>query len=69
MYSFLVDDSSEHKNAKGVNKKVVATMNIKMFCWMKNVWDIQWIGFKFPEHELMKSTKFLCLVLMIKYIS
>ena len=23
MYSFLVDDSSEHKNAKGVNKNVV----------------------------------------------
>ena len=32
MYCFLVDDSSEHKNEKGVNKKVVTTMNIKMFC-------------------------------------
>ena len=27
MYSFLVDDSSEHKKAKGVNKNVVATIN------------------------------------------
>ena len=27
MYSFLVDDSSEHKKAKGVNKNVVATIS------------------------------------------
>ena len=26
MYSFLVDDSSEHEKAKGVNKNVVATI-------------------------------------------
>ena len=26
MYSFLVDDSSEHKKAKGVNKNIVATI-------------------------------------------
>ena len=42
MNSFLIDDSSEHKNAKGLNKNVVATislMNTKMVCWMINVWD------------------------------
>ena len=27
MYSFLVDDSSEHKEAKSVNTNVVATIN------------------------------------------
>ena len=27
MYSFLVDDSSEHGKAKGVNKNVVATIS------------------------------------------
>ena len=27
MYSFLVDDSSEHKKAKDVNKNVVATIS------------------------------------------
>ena len=27
MYSFLVDDSSEHRKAKGVNKNVVATVS------------------------------------------
>ena len=27
MYSFLVDDSSEHRNAKGMNKDVVATIS------------------------------------------
>ena len=27
MYSFLVDDNSEHKEAKGVNKNVVATIS------------------------------------------
>ena len=27
MYSYLVDDNSEHKNAKGVNKNAVATIS------------------------------------------
>ena len=27
MYSYLVDDNSEHKNAKGLNKNVVATIS------------------------------------------
>ena len=27
MYSFLIDDISEHKKAKGVNKNVVATIS------------------------------------------
>ena len=27
MYSFLVDDRSEHKKAKGVNRNVVATIS------------------------------------------
>ena len=27
IYSFLVDDSSEHKKAKGVDKNVVATVS------------------------------------------
>ena len=31
-----------------------------MFCWIKNLWDIPWIGLKVKiiEQELMKSTKF-----------
>ena len=35
IYSFLVDDNSEHKKTKGMNKDVVATIShmcIKMFC-------------------------------------
>ena len=32
MYSYLVDDNSEHKKVKVVNKNVVTTMNTKMFC-------------------------------------
>ena len=35
MYSYLVDDNSEHKKSKGVNKLVVATIshnNIRTFC-------------------------------------
>ena len=27
MYSFFVDDNSEHKQAKGMNKNVVATVS------------------------------------------
>ena len=35
IYSLLVDDNSEHKKTKGMNKDVVATIShmcIKMFC-------------------------------------
>ena len=49
MYSILVDDSSVHKKAKGVNKNVVSTKShseIRVFCWIINVWDIRWIEFK-----------------------
>ena len=28
MYLYLVDDNSEHKKAKGVNKNVIATMDV-----------------------------------------
>ena len=40
-----------------------------MFCWIRNVWDIQWIGFKVKiiKKEPMKYTRFLCLALIIKY--
>ena len=38
MYSYLVDDNSEHKKSKSVNKNVVATIrNIKMFCCIRNM--------------------------------
>ena len=50
-------------------KRVI--INRKIFCWIRNIWDIQWIGFKVKiiEYELMKLTRFLCLALMIKYTS
>ena len=33
MYLYLVDDNSEHKKAKGVNRNIVTTiMNIQIFC-------------------------------------
>ena len=30
--SYLVDDNSEHKNAKGVNRNAVATLSFVKFC-------------------------------------
>ena len=63
-YSYLVNDHSEHKKVKGVNKNVVATISHNEY----NVWDIRWIGFKVNiiKQELKKSTRFLCLASMIK---
>ena len=23
-----------------------------MFCWMRNVWDMQWIGFKIKDQKI-----------------
>ena len=45
--------------------------NIKIYFWILNVWDIQWIEFKVntTEYKLMQPTKFDCLVLMTKYTS
>ena len=31
MYLYLVDDNSEHKKAKGINKNVVATIRYKKY--------------------------------------
>ena len=73
MYSFLVDNN-EYRKAKDVNKNLVATISHSKYKYVllnKNVWDIQWIEFKVKiiKQELMKSTRILCLALMIKYVS
>ena len=43
IYFFLVDDSSEGKKAKGMNKNVAITsiINTKVFCWIRNAWGIK----------------------------
>ena len=49
MYSYLVDDNSEHKKANGVNKNVLVTIShneYKDVLLNKNFWDTRWIGFK-----------------------
>lgn len=54
MYFFLVDDSCEHKKAKGMNKNVVAKISdteYKHVCWIKNVWGIWWIE---PKLKIIK---------------
>ena len=45
-YSFLVDDSNEHKKQRvwvkiSLQQKVI--ISTKMFCWIINVWNIWWI--------------------------
>ena len=71
--SFLVDENSEYKKAKSLNRNVVASIShiwYKDVFWIINVWKVQWIEFKIKiiEQKLMKSVKFHCLVLMTKYI-
>ena len=54
MYLFLVDDSIEHKKAKGMNKNAVAKISdteYKHVCWIKNVWGIWWIE---PKLKIIK---------------
>ena len=49
MYSFLVGDNNEHQKSKGVNEilsQQYDITNMKMFCWVVNIGDIQWIEFK-----------------------
>ena len=59
-YSYLLADNTENKKAKGINKNVVVRISHN---------EIQWLGFKVKiiEKELLNSTRFLCLPLIIKY--
>ena len=54
----------------GVGIEEYIGLKEKMYCWVINAWDIQWIEFKVKtiEEKNMKSTRFHCLVLMTKYI-
>ena len=80
MYSFLVDDNSEHKKAKGVNRRVFEKINdneykdalLNNICIRRSMNRIQSKDNRiktFNKINKMKSTKFQCLVLMTKYIS
>ena len=50
MCSYLVDDNSKHKKAKGINKNNVMSISHNeykdVFFWMTNVWDMWWVGIK-----------------------
>ena len=49
VYLYLVNDQSEHKKAKGVNRKVLGTIShnkYKDVLLKENVWGIWLIGFK-----------------------
>ena len=49
MYSYLVHRNSEHKKKKVWIETLLQQFilsNIKMFCWVRNDWYIQLIGFK-----------------------
>ena len=66
-YLYLVDDTSEHKNGKGVNKNVVATINYNEFkdvslnkrCFKHSMNRIQ-------SKDHRAATCKICLALMIK---
>ena len=75
MYSYFVDNNSEHKNTKGENKNVVGTISHNEYkdvslnkeCLIHSMNGIQ--SRKTIEEKLITSTRFLFLALMIKYIS
>ena len=47
MYLYLVDDNSEHKKVKGINKNIVVTISHNKYKdILLNVWNNRWIGFK-----------------------
>ena len=49
VYSFLINENSENKKAKSVNKnnfEKKLMMNTKMSFLEENIWNTQWIEFK-----------------------
>ena len=74
MYLCLVDNNNEHKKVNYVNKNAVATINhneYKDFLLNKRCLrhSVNWIQSKDRRIGIFKSTRFLCLALMIKYTS
>ena len=67
MYSYLVDDNSEHKKAKDVTKNVVAT--ISHIDYKDALLNEKFSMNRIQSKDLMKSPRFLYLALMIKYTS
>ena len=69
----MVEDNSEHKKAKGVNRNIVATKSHNEY---KDIllnkkclrYSIEF-KVKIIKEEILKSTKFHCLLLMTKYVS
>ena len=74
VYSYLVDDNSKHKTARSVNRNVVATISHNEYkdvllnkkCLRHSVSRIQSKDHKTGTYEI---ARFLCLALMMKYIS
>ena len=71
MCSFIVDDSSEHKTIKGVNKNDVTKIgrnNHKDVLLNKKYlrYAMNRIKIKIIKYELTKSSKFFCLAFMTK---
>ena len=74
IYSYLVDDNSEHKKGKGVNKNVVATIRhnkskdvlLNKKCFRHSINSIQSKDHRIGTYEINKISFF---VLMIKYAS
>ena len=70
MYSYFVDDNNEHKNAKGVIVAIIhneykdVLLNKKCLRYSMN-------SIQSKSHRIgtMRSTRFLCLDLMVKYTS
>ena len=60
MYLFLVDDSSEHKKVKGMNKNVVSTISYSEYkdvwlinkCLLRSMKRIQSINHKIGTYEI-----------------
>ena len=70
MHSFFVDDNSEHKKVKGMNKNNLATIGHNEYKdVLLNKKSLRHsMNRTFIEQERMKSTKFHCLALMTKYV-
>ena len=74
MHSYLVDDNSEHKKVKGINKDVVATISHNEYkdallnkkCMRHSMNRIQSKDYRIRTYEI---NEFFCLALMIKYTS
>ena len=69
LHSIMVDDSSEHKKAKGVNENIVARITHKKYKCLRHLINRMQSKDHKKETSEIKKKKIICHAFIIRYVS